>query len=366
MMIILLFLISICILLFSIRYKNNKLGLYFILILFVVLITFRDINLVPDTQAYNYIYDNSFLNKIERIRDAGLRGIEIGYIYYLRLFKKINFSYREFLFFNTLIMILIWLKTTKRILTNPMIAFFIFFPFYGLFYFSVTIRAGLANLLAYVITIIYLKKNNKFIYYIGIFISSLIHTTMVIYFIFPLVYKFFIKIKKRYIYWFIILCFFISYFKLGFLISDKILDFLLSKIGSYYPKIIRYTKGYAEDVLISYNISLRLLKNQILAFYFIKLKNKIKISKYKIYNYFLMMYIIGIFLNSFFSYMKFNSSRLGDVLIFYEFVLLGLLYENTNKKLKLTVLMIIILNSIIMLFFLINWLPVFRGVFIKI
>ena len=366
-MILILFMISSFLLLFEKNSIQKKFFFGFILLLYLVILTYRNVELVPDTKTYFYIYENSLLTRAQRIEDPGLRGIESGYIYFLRIFKNLKFEYTSFLFFNSLLMLIIWLKMTKKIIKNVELAFFIFLPFYSLFYFTITIRSGLANLLAYCGVVYYIKKKNIVLYYIIIAISAQFHTSMVVYFLLPPMFKIFKNINKKYLYLFILGCFMLSFFKLGIVINNVLLEMVKCTIGPYYPKINRYIVAYAQNTISEWGISIRLLKNLIIGVYFIALKNRLKSENTQIYNYFLIIFLIGIFFNSFFSFIKFNSSRIGDILIFYEFILFTMLYEDTESvKERRIELLVILLNSIVMLLFLINWIPIFSKIFIKI
>lgn len=285
----------------------------------------------PDTAAYRDIYKRSSENL----------NYEFLYMELNRFSNGIGMSFDVFLFLLTLTLFFSWYRLTSSIINNMFIAFITFLPFYGLYFFGITLRASMAVLVSY-LGIIILLKNRKvsgyLLYFICVFIASGFHQTALAFLFLPVVYK---KFSKKWLY--------------GFLLITASLPLF----NNYIPFIQDITFRYLETVGFSrvegyvtrgpgvMTYSLSLIMNLVFAGVFISLKNRI-IFKNHIYDFFLNIYLIGCFLISLFSFVT-AGSRLGFMFLFFEFILLTLLYESSNinkHKLNLLIMFSVIINFV--------------------
>lgn len=291
----------------------------------------RNENTTPDTAAYRLMYERSF------------EDLNYEYLYLLvnRFFNSIGVSFRLFLFITTFILFITWMKITNIITNNLFIAFLSFIPFYGLYFFGITIRAAIAVTISYLAIVIFLKLINKrryLYYYLLITIASGFHISAAIFYTLPIFAQKEYKKSVLFVFLLIIAC--IPLF-------NNLIPFIRDFALNYLSKTdVSRLSNYIERASDSMLYSLTLVKNVFFAGIFIALKNRV-IKNRIIYNFFLNTYLVGCFLLVLFSFVT-AGSRLAMLFLFFEFILITLLYDSSS--LKRTYLIIFIFSAIIINF----------------
>lgn len=310
--------------------RKNKFLLSFILIVAVLLALRGDTT--PDTEAYRFIYNESKYDL----------NYEFLYLELNRFFSGLGMSFNNFLLLLTITLFLFWSKLTSLIIDNLFIAFISFLPFYGFYFFGITIRVSIAVVFCYLAIIILLKSKNLkgyILYYVAVLIASSFHKSALIFFLLPLI------ADRYYKNWTLFL--FLLFSATLPLFNDYIP--LIQDISFQYLALTEFSRveGYVTRGSGEMMYSLSLIMNLIFGVIFIILRSRIQ-EKQTIYNFFLNTYLIGCFLISLFSFVT-AGSRFGMMFLFFEFILLALLYESSNiKKLNLSMFIIfaVIINFI--------------------
>ncbi len=305
-------------------FKQNVKTVFLLLVyLWILLIfTFRGTT-VPDTANYIKFYN----------AHAEVTGIE--YLFYLVcwLGKSLGFSFNLFLFVYEVVLFSLWFYTSKKYFKDIHLAFLVFLPFMGIYNFGIIIRAGMGLCLSYfaITDLIYNRSFRGYlIYYTIVTCAVLFHQGMIVFYIIPL---------------FIFIRFHSIVLTLIMLISITIplinIQHLIASILEIYIRLFSFNKflSYTE-IHAKFNVhgvySLTMIKYWIMAMIFIWMRVKVITNK-DIYNCFLNIYISGVFLISLTHFIT-AGNRLSYMFFFFEFVLVGLLYEYSNLPKKIVFL----------------------------
>lgn len=306
--------------------KNSFLYLVYFLIL--LLFSFRGLT-VPDTDNYiKYYYSSA-------------QGGTLEYLYTL-MCQFANFaglSFSIFLLLFQLTLFSLWFKTTSKYFDDIHLPFLVFFSFMGIYNFGIIIRAAMGLCLCYY-GLTYLLNNRSArgyaVFYFTVFLSVLFHQSMIVFFLLPLF------IHKN----------FSAKFLLTVLLISVILpltnfQILIAKVFEVFIKIfsvnkfLSYTQVHAKfDFSGVY--SLTMIKYLLMAILFVWLRSRIVTKRY-LYNSFVNIYVAGVFLISL-TYFITAGNRLAYLFFFFEFVLVGLLYENSNLPKKLVFIGAVLLS----------------------
>lgn len=296
--------------------RKNKLVLFIILIVAIVL-ALRSDN-TPDTAAYRLMYEDS----------AADSSIEFLYIWLNRFFNQnIGLSFDSFLLILTISLFLSWYKITNQIIDNLFVGFVSFLPFYGFYFFGITLRASIAVVISY-LAIVILLKNKSFkgflLYYIFVLLASGFHQSALVFLVLPLIA---LRQYKKYTLYLVLL------FSATLPLYNDYIP-IIKNVAFRYLAFVEFSRveGYVTESASEMMYSFTLLKNLVFGGVFIFLRNKL-IAKQSIYNFFLNTYLIGCLLLSLFSFVT-AGSRLAIMFLFFEFILLTLLFESSNIKKK--------------------------------
>jgi hypothetical protein len=276
----------------------------------------------PDTVAYKEIYEYSSDFSVEPL-----------YLAVNSFFNRIGVNFKLFLFIITFFFFLFWHYLTKKILNQQFIAFISFLPFYGLYYFGIVLRSSFAILFCYLGIVILLKNKNLkgyIWYYLLIILAYGFHVGSIIFIFLPIIAQTNYKTSTLFVF-----LLFIVLLPLFYNITP-----ILRNLVSWYLELTKFQRAesYLETGSGYVTYSLVLLKNVFLGGVFINYRKKI-IDKENLYNFFLNTYLFGCFLLVLFSFVR-AGSRLAYQFLFFEFVLLTLIYESTNLNKKNMILFI--------------------------
>lgn len=182
----------------SLKNINHRIKLLFLFIFIFLSIIFsiRD-GLGIDYYSYKAIYNN-----IDARND-----IEIGYMFINKFFNFLGASFEEFLFFFTMVNMLLIYKSIKIYSINFFYSFYIFYSYYVLSYVFSGIRQSIAMSIG-LLSFNFIIKDKPFKYFFTILIASSFHIVSLIYVPFYFISK--MKIKKNYIFFLVILTFIIG------------------------------------------------------------------------------------------------------------------------------------------------------------
>ncbi|MCE5344877.1 MAG: EpsG family protein [Bacteroidales bacterium] len=307
---------------------NVKTACLFLAYLWLILIfSFRGPE-VPDTLAYMKIYYGNFAASY----------FEYLYSILCRLARSVGLGFNGFLFLYQIILFILWFTATRKILTDIHLAFMVFLPFMGVYNFGIIIRAGMGLSVCY-IALTYLIQNRSLkgyiIYYTIVTAAVFFHQSMIVFYILPLyVFK---DIKTLFLFIIIIISVLIPLFNIQHIIAN----FLEAYIKFFsFNKFLSYTQIHANFSLHAI-YSLTMIKYTIMAIIFLWLRPKIT-SKKELYNFFLNIYITGVLMISMTFFIA-AGNRLAYMFFFFEFALVGLVYEYSELPKKLVFLSAILL-----------------------
>jgi len=288
----------------------------------ILIFTFRGTS-VPDTDTYIKIFNSH--NRI----------ISVEYLFNLlcQLTYFAGFSFNGFLFIYELVLFAIWFYTSKKYLEDIHLAFLVFLPFMGIYNFGIIIRAGMGLVLCY-FAIIYLIQNRSFkgylLYYLIVTLAFFFHQAMIVFYILP---------------FFLFINFSTQFILLVLLFSATIpiinIQPLITKFFEVYVKLfsvnkfISYTELHANFSRHG-EYSLTMIKYWLMAVLFLGLRPKVKVRR-DIYNCFLNIYISGIILIFMTHYIT-AGNRLAYMFFFFEFALVGILYQYSELPKKIVFL----------------------------
>ena len=287
----------------------------------ILIFAFRD-KTVPDTAVYMRLYDST--GKISQF--------ELLYTIAGRFTRSIGLGFHGFLIIYQFILFRLWFSTSKKLFENVHFVFLVFFPFMGIYNMGIIIRAGMGLVICYsALTYLLNNKTKKgyIVYYLLVIIAILVHQSMVVFLLLP------IYIMRTYSTIVLQIVLFIALMLPLMNLQQVFADILESFINLFsFNKFLSYTQIHAK--FNRYAVySLTMIKYFIMAFVFLKLRASM-INRKDIYNAFLNIYITGVFLIAL-TYFIDAGNRLSYMFFFFEFVLVGLLYENSNLPRKIVI-----------------------------
>lgn len=316
----------------TLRNKNfKKICVYIFFLLVIFGFGLRSIK-SPDTEAYQFIFYNIYSE--EEI----IQRLELLYKIFIKINLQILKEFRVYLILLTFGFFIFWEKITKYFVKDISAIFGTFYLTYGIYFFGITQRQSLAFLVSYMglKQIIIDKKNIRGM--ILIILSSLIHSSMLMY----LVVIFLCK-KKIKVFYLEILVFCSLIFSIFFMENSIMMNLLqhvleLLKLNHY--------KAYLS---FNYGVSLNTLYQTALAIIFLEYRKKVKLNK-EIYNFFLNLYITGVLILNFFKFFK-GVNRLADIFLVFFPIILGIVFLNMKeRKDRVLMILVTIINNLLLFF----------------
>lgn len=293
--------------------------LYLIYLWILLLFSFRGLT-VPDTDNYiKYYY-------------SPVNGGELEYLYSLmcEFANSLGLSFNVFLLLFQSILFFLWFKTTRKYFDDIHLPFLVFLSFMGIYYFGIIIRSAMGMCMCYyALTYLFNNRSIKgyFVYYLIVTLSLFFHQAMIVFYFLPF---FVLKYYSHKVLLIILLISVILPLTNFQVLIVKVLEIFI-KLFSV-NKFLSYTQVHAN--LNFHGIySLTMIKYLLVAFLFIWLRPRV-IKKNDLYNLFLNIYVVGVFLIAL-TYFITAGNRLAYLFFFFEFVLVGILYENSNLPKKL-------------------------------
>lgn len=277
---------------------------------------------VPDTINYYDIFHYSM--------DDIMMQYEYGYRYLNYICHDIlKMDFNSYLFIISLFMLEGWYYCTKRLLPQAHygVLFLLFFSFYGIYYDGIVIRNALGIVICY-IGFLLLEKPYKYkyiLYYLFVILAFLMHVGTVLFALVPFLRK---PLKKRtLIIWSLINISLVVFVRIDFI--HGILDRLFA-----FEELSRLSNFQNDENVAEQRISLFFILNYILSVFVIFLRDKVHPPRLDLYNFFLNIFIYGVFLNCLTSSIN-AGSRAGDQFIYFSSIPVYLAcYESTlfNKN----------------------------------
>jgi hypothetical protein len=299
-----------------------KLGLLLVLYAGLILIfAFRDKS-VPDTTVYMRLYEST--GKISQF--------EFLYTIAGRFTRSLGLGFHGFLIIYQIILFRLWFTTSKKLFDNVHFAFLAFFPFMGIYNMGIIIRAGMGLVICYSALTYLLNNMTKkgfIVYYLLVIVAILVHQSMVVFLLLPLyIFRTYSTYALQIV---LFIALMLPLLNLQYVITS-ILEFFINMFS--FNKFLSYTQVHAK--FNRYAVySLTMIKYFIMAFVFLRLRLTMT-GKKEIYNAFLNIYITGVFLIAL-TYFIDAGNRLSYMFFFFEFALVGLLYENSTLPRKLVI-----------------------------
>lgn len=327
---------------------NSKWPSVLMVLTYVVVFSMRGMG-VADTEPYYEVYTGFF--------DYGM---EVGYLFLNLLFRNWGVTFRGFLFFVAIFDLFLWYHYTKKTLNqnNILIPLALFMSNMGMIYYGIVLRSGMANAIMMIpisyMLLLYESEGRpvyssgkkikilfKILFLFGgsLFVAGLFHQSIYVIIIAIVLYYF--PFSKKVQYAFLVIALIIGSISFIPQLISSIVQPILEDLG------MRMSDRLNRDV--SQGISLYQIINVCIGFIYINWGKYIKDpGKQKQYQFILNIYIFGVFMSGAFSYLT-AGSRIGHLLIFYEFFIPALLLSNvTNKvvckKITLVILLIILFN----------------------
>lgn len=316
------------------RFSEKKIFWFFVAV-FIILIGGRGLS-VPDTKAYLEFYQQTLPFSI---LDIPLYSYEVGFQLFTKLLKIVT-NGSSFLYFGVIVFVNSYLLFISfrnlRDVAYPKRTFpgksyckinlqeflLLYFSYWGLYYNSIVLRAGIAiSILIYISTLlcvpcISLKK--WLIIFLLAIISCFFHVTAFLGIISLVVFYISKKLSMR------------SYMLLLFLVCmilfSKISVCIVGVLNRCMPVILSLIEdtdlaklqAYGGDIDSSINISFRFLFCVFIGFFLIVVKN-MPLYYYKYLN----VYIGGLLLGALFSAIE-SFSRITDFFLIYSFILISM------------------------------------------
>ena len=303
--------------------QNVKIAFLVLIYIWFILIFSSRGTSVPDTVGYiKYYYANGKNDVLEYL-----------FTWMCRTANSIGLSFNGFLFIFQIILFSIWFYTTRKYFTDIHFVFLVFIPFMGIYNFGIIIRAAMGLCLCYY-AIMYLLHNKSLkgylIYYGIVTIAVFFQQSMIAFYILPLyVFKNYNSLVLGLV---LVISIFIPLVDIQHLIAN-VIEFYVKFFSS--NKFLSYTRIHAK-----FNIhgiySMTMIKYWIMAVIFIFLRTNI-VTRIDVYNCFLNLYITGVLLITL-TYFISAGNRLAYMFFFFEFALVGILYENSNIPRKIVFL----------------------------
>ena len=290
----------------SVKIKKR---LFLISAVFVLLFCVLRYGVGFDYFAYEYIFDalpNSFIHEQDLSEIHG----EILFLYIFIFFKSIGISYPIVNALIILIINLFYIRFISKYSPYKCFSLLILFSFHFVYIFSM-LRQGLAMSSFLCFAIPLLEKKQYLKYYLTIFLLTLLHTSIIIVVIIPVLLKYKEIIKKNELI-LLFLCFLIA------IIPNSFLPITAETISQ--------GMHYVENASINYFA----LINRTLLFMLIYFLSKPEIEKYKDLKY---IYLLGFLIYLITAQSDFIASRISASLKSFEVILIPLILVNLPKKL---------------------------------
>lgn len=319
--------IFIVVLFLSLMKSQKALFLSFICLLYMLSLRTSEI---PDTDVYKWMYDDPF---------SRMDYNEVGYLFLGYFFKCItNAEFIVYYLFISILCLLLWHKATKKLFPNEKemgVLFLIFLSFYGFFYFGITIRNCLSELLILCGLVFYItNKGTKriILYLLFALFAVFIHKSALFFFVYLLLIN--RKITTSGYYSIFIACIFIWLLS-GIGISRGIIGELS------HMSMLEKLDGYATSREASPNMfSLQIILNLIISFLLIKYRRFILPVFKKKYDCFLKINMIGLLTMSLIWSIP-TSYRFYNMFFFFNYIPLYLMiFKNgriRNNRMKYSI-----------------------------
>lgn len=286
----------------------------------------------PDMNSYKTLYYSDIMKS----------NFDYLFSYLSSTARSFGFSFNGYLFVLELFLLSVWFIASKKLFTDVHLAFMVFLPFMGIYYFGIIIRACIGLCLCYY-SLSYLISNKTFrgflVYYLIVTVGVFFHATMIIFYIFPIYV--FRKQNSILLYTIILIAVIIPLFNIQHYIAEFLESYI--KLFPSSHRLLSYTRVHAHfDVHGIYTLTK--IKYFVMAFLFIWLRQTIT-SKEVIYNCFLNIYMTGVLLIGL-TYFISGGNRLSYIFFFFEFALVAMLYEYSTIPKKLVILGAIMLSLI--------------------
>lgn len=314
------FIITLAFILHKLNFSKINAIIFLIFLIFCLTCAGRSI-LIPDTEPYWEIFSGYKIGSYEK-----------GFLFLCDVFRGFCFSFRTFLFFVSLIGLSIWSFITIRIIDKRLIllAFIVYSSYMGIYYHGIVLRAGLAVVINYIGIYYGLVKRKKYIiFYACVLFSMLFHISAILFAFVPIIVQKEYQAKTLYItltvsFLFMFISANISY----------ITNFLLYIIDNVELNGLGRLGGYIEKAEES-ALSLTKIKYYLSGLMLIYLSNYIKrdYSKYKTFNIFKNIYVLGLLLLFLFSFAP-GAARIAQLFLFFEFIPFIILYESIEIRKK--------------------------------
>ncbi len=305
-------------------FKNDiKISLLSIGYLWLLIIFSTRSLTVPDTQSYITSYYTPE------------KGVKFEYLYALmcRIANSHRLSFNTFLLIFEIILFSLWFYISKKNFKNPHIVFLVFLPFMGIYNYGIIIRTGMGlTLCYYALTFLLNNRNLKgyFMYFGIVTVTIFFQQSMAVFYLLP--FYALRKYSSKLAIIIVIISIFIPLINIQHLISSA-LEIFINFFS--FKKFLSYTQVRAKfDTSGIY--SLTFIKYIIMAFIFIGIRPLIT-EKKEMYNFFLNIYITGVVLIALTHYIT-AGNRLAYIFFFFEFALVGLLYEHSTIPRKVVLL----------------------------
>lgn len=304
---------------------NSDVKITFLLLVYIWLILIFSFpgKEVPDMQGYKESYDSNIMKA------------NLEYLFSLigSTAKSLGFSFNAFLFVYQCILFSIWFLVSRKIFTDVHFLFMVFLPFMGVYNFGITIRAGMGLCLCYYALTILLNERtirNYIFYYIIVTLAVLFHESMIVFYVLPpYVFR---KFNSIFLFTILVIAILVPAFNIQHLIAKYIESFINLFSANQF---LSYTRIHAKFNLHGV-YSLTMIKYFCLSLLFILLRGRM-IEKEEIYNCFLNIYMTGVLLIGL-TYFILAGNRLSYIFFFFEFALVGMLFEYSSIPKKLVLL----------------------------
>lgn len=322
--------------------KSYKAIIIFLIILFSILISFRNPINFPDIAEYEIFYENISLKNIT----IGYSYFELGFIILSYLIKIIiGNNIKIYFFLLSLFQLLVLLYAIKNILNHNIeqnkkklkykvlvLFLIVYIPYYGIYYNSIVLRQSFS--IAFTTLGISFLINKKLInYLVSSILAILFHRTSIIFIIIGLIIyiiKYYIN-KKYYNYYIYILIIILSIiiginYNMIFIIMNReiIKNFIDERMMRYILEIMneQYVIFSLRNILLAIKFILILIIYKDIKC----LKNDADI------NFIFYIYFIGILINMIFSSKSYIQRILDYFYIFYYYIIsIGLVYDIKKK-----------------------------------
>ena len=311
--------------------RDPKLPSLFLILVYCIVFSNRSMD-VADTIPY------------EEVFSGYPHSMEIGYLFLNNFFNSLGWSFSNFLLLIAIFDFSLWYFCTRSVLkqNNILFALLFFMSNMGMNYYGIVLRSGMASSVMFVPLCLMLNsfvdsnlthgyKQGKIniaiiiiIFFSFLFIGGLLHQSIYILIISLLLY--FVPLRNSYRTLFLILALVITVIpSVPSFISHIVQPILASND-------LRMSGRFDGDV--ETGLSYYQIINVIYGFMYMKWLSFIPDNiRVKQYCFILDIYVVGVFLSGAFSYLT-AGSRIGHILIFYEFLMPAILISSNKYIIK--------------------------------